>query len=138
MAEETLDASIRGPLAIRLAVIISGVLGSALTIAFCFCLTDFDAIMASPTGLPAAQIILNAGGQTGGTVMFFFIILVQSFTGCTAMLADTRMAYAFARDEALPLSRCVEPPAIFASILCNASLAGHLILKRLFSSGIWG
>jgi len=37
--------------------------------------------------------------------MWFWVILIQFFTGCTAMLADTRMAYAFARDDALPFSR---------------------------------
>ena len=61
----------------------------------------------TPTGLPAAQIFLNAGGKTGGTIMWLFVILVQFFTGCSAMLADTRMAYAFARDGALPFSEYV-------------------------------
>jgi amino acid transporter len=37
--------------------------------------------------------------------MWAFAILVQFFTGCSAMLADTRMAYAFARDDALPFSK---------------------------------
>jgi amino acid transporter len=70
----------------------------------CFCLSDFDQILNTPTGLPAAQIFINAGGKRGGTVMWSFAILVQFFTGCSAMLADTRMAYAFARDSALPFS----------------------------------
>ena len=105
MSEETHDAAVRGPFAIRVAIAVSGTLGLALTITFCFCLNDFEEILATPTGLPAAQIFLNAGGKTGGTVMWFFVILVQSFTGCSAMLADTRMAYAFARDDAFPLSR---------------------------------
>lgn len=104
MSEETHDAAIRGPLAIRLAIVVSGIVGWMLTITFCFCLNDFDGILASPTGLPAAQIFLNAGGRTGGTIMWFWVILVQFFTGCSAMLADTRMAYAFARDDALPFS----------------------------------
>ena len=104
MSEETHNAAIRGPIAIRLAILVSGIVGWMLTITFCFCLTDFDAILVSPTGLPAAQIFLNAGGSTGGTVMWFFVILIQFFTGCSAMLADTRMAYAFARDDALPFS----------------------------------
>ncbi len=107
MSEETHDAAIRGPVAIQTAVIISGVFGWMLTITFCFCMNDFDAIVSSPTGLPAAQIFLNAGGRTGGTVMWFFVILVQFFTGCSALLADTRMAYAFSRDEALPFSKSV-------------------------------
>lgn len=105
MSEETHDAAIRGPVAIRTAVLVSGVFGWMLTVSMCFCINDLDAILSSPTGMPAAQIFLNAGGRTGGTVMWFFVILVQFFTGCSAMLADTRMAYAFARDEALPFSK---------------------------------
>jgi amino acid transporter len=104
MSEETHDAAIRGPVAIRAAVLISGLVGWMLTITFCFCIPDLDAIIASPTGLPVAQIFLNAGGRVGGTIMWFFVILVQFFTGCSAMLANARMAYAFARDEAFPFS----------------------------------
>lgn len=105
MSEETHDAAIQGPIAIRSAVLVSGIFGWMLTVSMCFCINDLDAILQSPTGMPAAQIFLNAGGRTGGTIMWFFVILVQFFTGCSAMLADTRMAYAFARDEALPFSK---------------------------------
>ena len=106
MSEETHDAAIRGPLAIRLAVIVSGLLGWMLNICFSFCLTEtyMEDIVGSPTGLPIAQIFLNAGGRSGGTAMLFFVILVQFFTGASAMLANARMTYAFARDEALPFS----------------------------------
>jgi amino acid transporter len=115
MSEETHDAAIRGPVAIRAAILVSGAVGWMLTVTFCFCLTDFDAIMASPTGMPIAQIFLNAGGPVGGTIMWFFVILVQFFTGCSAMLANARMAYAFARDEAFPLSRSVPPPSLLGA-----------------------
>ncbi|KAK0338205.1 polyamine transporter tpo5 [Friedmanniomyces endolithicus] len=106
MSEETHDAAVRGPLAIRLAVLVSGVLGWFLNITFTFCLTPdyMNDIVGSPTGLPIAQIFLNAGGRSGGTAMLFFVILVQFFTGATALLANARMTYAFARDEALPFS----------------------------------
>ncbi|KAG2412391.1 hypothetical protein HFD88_009948 [Aspergillus terreus] len=104
MSEETHDAATLGPLAIQTAVLVSGAMGWVLTVCICFCLTDFEGIMSTPTGLPAAQVFLNAGGKTGGTIMWGLAILVQFFTGCSAMLADTRMAYAFARDEALPFS----------------------------------
>ncbi|KAL4765450.1 amino acid permease [Aspergillus foveolatus] len=104
MSEETHDAAILGPIAIQSAVVVSGVMGWILTISLCFCLTDYDGILNTPTGLPAAQIFLNAGGKTSGMIMWGLAVLVQLFTGCSAMLADTRMAYAFARDEALPFS----------------------------------
>lgn len=104
MSEETHDAASLGPLAIQSAVLVSGAMGWLLTVIMCFCITNLDDILDSPTGLPAAQIFLNAGGKTGGTIMWGFATLVQFFTGCSAMLADTRMAYAFARDDALPFS----------------------------------
>lgn len=106
MSEETIDAAVRGPKAIRLAVIVSGVLGFLLNITFTFCLTEtyMDDIVGSPTGLPVAQIFLNAVGQGWGTFMLCLVILVQFFTGASAMLANARMTYAFARDEALPFS----------------------------------
>ncbi|MCJ1301983.1 hypothetical protein MMC08_004784 [Hypocenomyce scalaris] len=104
MSEETRDAAVRGPVAIVVAVLVSGLVGWMLTVTFCFCMKDFEGIISSPTGLPAAQIFLDAGGRTGGTIMWFWVILIQFFTGCSAMLADTRMAYAFARDDALPFS----------------------------------
>lgn len=114
MSEETRDAAALGPVAIQTAVLVSGTLGWLLTICLCFCLTDYEGILNTPTGLPAAQIFLNAGGPVGGSIMWGFAILVQLFTGCSAMLADTRMAYAFARDEALPFSSCVTPRKLYS------------------------
>ncbi|TGZ81223.1 amino acid permease [Ascodesmis nigricans] len=104
MSEETHDAAIRGPVAINAAVIASGIIGWMLTITFCFCLGDLETTLNSPTGMAVAQIFLNAGGKVGGTVMWSFVILIQVFTGISAMLANTRMAYAFARDGAFPYS----------------------------------
>jgi amino acid transporter len=105
ISEETHDAAILGPKAIRTAIIVSGIFGWFWTVTICFGLSNFDAIMSTPTGIPAAQVFLNAGGRVGGTFMWFFVVLVQFLTGCSAMLANARMAYAFSRDEALPLSR---------------------------------
>lgn len=104
MSEETHDAAIRGPVAITTAILVSGVVGWMLTVTFCFCMSDVEGILGTPSGLPVAQIFFNAGGKTGGTVMWFFVILVQFFTGCSAMLANARMAWAFSRDAALPFS----------------------------------
>lgn len=107
MSEETHDASVEGPRAIQIAVVSSGVLGLLLNISLTFCLPEdyMDSIIGSPTGFPVAQIFLNAGGKAGGSFMLFLVILVQIFTGASAMLANARMVYAFARDEALPFSR---------------------------------
>jgi amino acid transporter len=105
MSEETKSAAIRGPVAITQAVIITGVIGLMLNIAFSFCAGDLSETLISGTGNPAAQIILNAVGPRGGSALWFWVILIQFCTGCSAMLADTRMCYAFSRDGALPFSK---------------------------------
>lgn len=106
LSEETHDAAIRGPWAILNAIFVTGVLGFCLNVTFGFCLTEnyVEDIVNSPTGFPVAQIFLNAGGRSGGTAMLFLVILVQFFTGASALLANARMTYAFSRDEALPFS----------------------------------
>lgn len=78
-----------------------------LNIAFSFCAGDLAESLTSRTGNPAAQIIFNAVGSRGGMALWFWIVLIQFCTGCSAMLADTRMCYAFARDGALPFSELV-------------------------------
>ena len=123
MSEETHDAAIRGPVAIRAAILVSGITGWMLTVTFCFCMSDYEGIMATPTGLPVAQIFFNAGGKTGGTIMWFFVMLVQFFTGCSAMLANARMAWAFSRDAAFPFSRCVPPLPLPPTITLQSTTA---------------
>ena len=125
ISEETKKAAIRGPVAITQAVMISGIVGLLLNITFGFCISggDVDAILANSLGNPVAQIFYNAHGKKAALAMWFWAILIQFFTGqlsprahrrrskantvtgCAAMLADTRMAYAFARDHAFPFSK---------------------------------
>ncbi|KUJ15784.1 amino acid permease 2 [Mollisia scopiformis] len=104
ISEETKQAAIRGPVAITQAVIISGVVGWLLNVTFGFCAGDVTAILGSGLGNPVAQIFYNANGKKAALAMWFWAILIQFFTGCAAMLADTRMCYAFSRDHALPFS----------------------------------
>lgn len=106
ISEETKKAAIRGPVAITQAVLISGVFGWLLNVTFGFCIPggDVSSILSNGLGNPVAQIFFNANGRKAGLAMWFWPILIQFFTGCAAMLADTRMAYAFARDHAFPFS----------------------------------
>ncbi|KFZ04174.1 hypothetical protein V502_10350 [Pseudogymnoascus sp. VKM F-4520 (FW-2644)] len=104
ISEETQDAAIRGPVVITQAVLVSGVIGLMLNITFGFCAGDLSETLASGTGNPVAQIIFNGVGSRGGIALWVWVVLIQFCTGCSAMLADTRMCYAFSRDGALPYS----------------------------------
>ncbi|KAI1078910.1 amino acid permease, variant [Whalleya microplaca] len=104
MSEELHNAAITGPIAIVQAVVVSWIFGWLLNVAFGFGAGDLNLLLSSPMGNPAAQVFFNAGGRAGGLAMWFWVCLVQFFTGITAMLSDTRTCFALARDEALPMS----------------------------------
>ncbi|TAQ89403.1 hypothetical protein B7494_g2271 [Chlorociboria aeruginascens] len=108
ISEEMKEAAIRGPVAITQAVIISGIVGWMLNVTFGFCIGDVAATLSSGLGNPVAQLFFNAHGRKSALAMWFWVILIQFFAGCAAMLADTRMAYAFSRDHALPFSNTLK------------------------------
>lgn len=105
ISEELHNAALSAPIAIVQAIVVSWVFGLLLNIAFGFGAANLDDLLSSPLGNPTAQVFLNAGGRAGGLGMWFWVILVQFFTGISAMLADTRTCFALARDEAIPFHR---------------------------------
>ncbi|CAG9984411.1 unnamed protein product [Clonostachys byssicola] len=105
LSEELHNAAISGPVAIAQSLVITWVFGLLLNISYGFCATDREALLSSPLGNPATQIFLNAAGRRGGIALWFWVVLVQIFTGATAMLSDTRTAFALARDDLFPGSK---------------------------------
>jgi amino acid transporter len=65
-----------------------------------------SALAASDTGLPPAQIFLDALGSPAVAKFLLFIVCVaQFFCGMASVTANSRMSFAFSRDNALPGSR---------------------------------
>jgi amino acid transporter len=61
---------------------------------------------ATATGLPPAQIFLDALGNPGVAKFLLAIVVgAQFFCGMASVTANSRMTYAFSRDNALPGSR---------------------------------
>ena len=58
--------------------------------------------MATPSGVPPAQIWIDAVGQTGGLFILLLVIGAQFFCGMSSITANSRMIYAFSRDGAIP------------------------------------
>jgi amino acid transporter len=116
MSEETHDAENSAPRGIIWSVIISVIAGFVLLVAMnvgitpdkVFTAADGTMIdgyahaLASSTGVPPAQIWIDAVGQTGGLIILFLVIGAQFFCGMSSVTANSRMIYAFARDGAIP------------------------------------
>jgi amino acid permease (GABA permease) len=105
MTEETRDASTAGPRGIVMSVVVSVIAGWVLLIGLTFAIQSYDNAVAAPdTGVPPAQIFIDAVGETGGKLLLLIVIVAQLFCGMASVTANSRMIFAFSRDGALPAS----------------------------------
>lgn len=104
MTEETHDASTAGPKGIVQSIWTSWIAGFVLLLGFTFAIQSYDGALGSPTGVPPAQILLDALGATAGKLLLLVVIGAQLFCGMASVTANSRMIYAFSRDGALPYS----------------------------------
>lgn len=105
VAEETRNASRSAPRGIVMSVVVSVVAGFVLLVAITWAITDYTAAQTTTIGLPPAQIFIDAVGSDLGKFLLFISVVAQYFCGMTSVTANSRMAYAFSRDGALPGSR---------------------------------
>jgi amino acid transporter len=118
MSEETHGAETAAPRGIVFSVVVSVIFGFILLVAMnigitpekVFTGTDgtpvdgYTHALQSPTGVPPAQIWIDAIGQAGGTIVLFLVVGAQFFCGMSSVTANSRMIYAFSRDGAIPAS----------------------------------
>lgn len=105
VAEETRDAARSAPRGIVMSVVLSVVAGFVLLVAITWSIQDYDQARTTTIGLPPAQIFVDAVGADLGKFLLFISVVAQFFCGMTSVTANSRMAYAFSRDGALPGSR---------------------------------
>jgi amino acid transporter len=102
MTEETHNAARSGPRGIVMSIVVSLFAGWVLLIGVTFAIQHYSAEVSSSTGVPPAQIFIDAVGLTGGKLLLLIAIGAQLFCGMSSVTANSRMIYAFSRDGALP------------------------------------
>ncbi len=105
MTEETHNAATAGPRGIVMSIVVSLFAGWVLLIGITFAIQHYEPERLSGTGVPPAQIFIDAVGSTGGKLLLLIAIGAQLFCGMSSVTANSRMIYAFSRDGALPGSR---------------------------------
>jgi amino acid permease (GABA permease) len=105
MTEETRNAATAGPRGIVNSIVVSLIAGWVLLIGLTFAIQDYDGAVDSATGVPPAQIFIDAAGGATGRLLLLIAIGAQLFCGMASVTANSRMIYAFARDGAIPGSR---------------------------------
>lgn len=114
IAEETQNAAVAGPVGLLMAIIGSFICGWMFLLSLTFS-TQNPANLLNPDtisgGYAVSQIFIDAfaarfGGDSRGALGFMLILFVASnFCGCFCVTANSRMLYAFSRDDGIPGSR---------------------------------
>jgi amino acid transporter len=105
MTEETVGAATGGPKGIVRAIWISIIAGFLLNLAMTLSLPSGAdaygkiAVLGAPAG---AEVFVNALGATGGKLLIIIAMVAMFFCGLASVTANSRMAYAFSRDGAVP------------------------------------
>jgi amino acid permease (GABA permease) len=105
MSEETHDAQLKAPNGIVSSILVSLVAGLVLIVAILFAIPnmgEYSSALGSATGVPPAQIFIDAIGRHGGELLLLIAIVAQAFCGMASVTANSRMIYAFSRDGAVP------------------------------------
>jgi len=111
VAEETMNASRSAPRGIVMSVVISIIGGWILLFSITAAIQDgtqagLTKLAATSTGLPPAQIFLDAlNNPTMAKFLLFIVCGAQFFCGMASVTANSRMSFAFSRDNAIPGSR---------------------------------
>ncbi|MDQ0994240.1 amino acid permease [Streptomyces sp. V3I7] len=143
LSEETAGASVQAARGIVRSIWVSWIAGFVLLAGLTFAIQDYDATRASATGVPPAQILLDALGTNGACALLLVVIVAQLFCGNAEVAAASRMVFAFSRDNALPgsalwrrVSARTRTPV--AAVWLSVVVAGLLALPSLYSATAYG
>ena len=106
MAEEVADPTIKVPRAISLCVPVGGFAGLFFILPICATLPPLADVSAAP-GAQALPYIFHTvmGTPGGGLGLMFLVLVITMFCSISITVAASRTTWAFARDDAIPLSR---------------------------------
>ncbi|GGX76198.1 amino acid permease [Streptomyces anandii] len=143
LAEETAGASVAVARGIVRSIAVSWLAGLVLLAGLTFAIRDYDTTLASPTGVPPAQILLDGLGRDGASAVLLVAVVAQLLCGAAVVAVAGRMVFAFSRERALPGSSLwrrvggrTRTPV--AAVWLSVSLACVLALPSLYSATAYG
>jgi amino acid transporter len=120
-AEETHDPARRAPWGIVSSVVVSALAGYALAIALTLAIDSLpDAAADSASALFVVKGALGGGWGRGAMGL---VIAAMWFCGLSSLTSASRMLYAFARDDGLPLARALRKVSPTLKTPVNATFA---------------
>ncbi|KIY01372.1 uncharacterized protein Z520_02924 [Fonsecaea multimorphosa CBS 102226] len=106
MAEECSNPTVKVPTAISLCVPVGGFAGLFFILPICFTLPPLEDVVSAPYGQALPYIFHTVMGTPGGGLgLIFLVLMITLFCSISITVAASRCTWAFARDDAIPLSR---------------------------------
>ncbi|MFI9785479.1 amino acid permease [Kitasatospora sp. NPDC051984] len=143
MSEETTKAAVAAPRGIVRSIWVSWIAGAVLLAGLLFAIGDYNTVLNSSTGVPPAQIFLDALGPTGAKALLVVVVVAQLFCGNAETAASARMVFAFSRDGGIPgsawwcrVSERTGTPV--AGVWLSVGAAFVLALPSLWSTTAYG
>ena len=127
LSEECSNANVASPRAIVMTSASGGFLGWLLSLVVAYTVVDISAAIASPLGQPFAAYLMQALPKRVALVVLALTITGGFFMGQGSMVAASRVAFAYARDDCLPLSRVLRRVNGRTQTPVNAVLANSAI-----------
>ncbi|MFI6283718.1 amino acid permease [Streptomyces sp. NPDC051018] len=104
LSEETKHAQVSAARGIVRSIFLSWVVGFILLAGMLFAIQDYAGTIGTATGVPPAQIFLDALGVNAAKALLLVIIIAQLFCANAGLASASRMVFAFSRDGALPFA----------------------------------
>ncbi|SHL18587.1 amino acid permease [Actinacidiphila paucisporea] len=143
LSEETTHAQTSAPRGIVRAIFWSWLAGFVLLLGLTYAIQDYAGTLAGSTGVPPAQIFLDALGSAGAKALLLVVIAAQLFCGNAEVAACSRMVFAFSRNGALPgsprwrrVSERTGTPT--NAVWLSVAVAAVLALPALYSTVAYG
>ncbi|WP_309237829.1 amino acid permease [Streptomyces albidus (ex Kaewkla and Franco 2022)] len=142
LSEETTNAEVSAASGIVRAVGWSWLAGFVLLVGITFAIQDYAGTQNTATGVPPAQVFLDALGLTGAKLLLLIVIVAQLFCGNAEVAAASRMVFAFSRDGALPFSSqwrrvSTRTGTPSSAVLLTVAAAALLAFPALFSKAAY-
>ena len=90
LSEETKNAAWASPIGVLTSIGVSAVFGFFLILCLLFSIQDLESTIASPTGQPVLQILLDIFGEDGAIALFTLIIVCVWHCGLFSITSNSR------------------------------------------------
>ncbi|KAL8725582.1 MAG: hypothetical protein Q9181_006364 [Wetmoreana brouardii] len=148
ISEEVRNASKTIPRIMLGTLIGNGIMGFIMLVTLCFCISDLESVLKTPTGYPFIQVFYNATQSTAGaTIMTCIMVIVIQCSAVTNMTTASRQLFSFARDQGVPFHaflrkvlhdiplNAILTTTIFSILLVSISFGSTIAFNQLTSLG---